>query len=162
MSSKFKTLITITIVVLFTIVLHYIGWLRPIENIIRNIVNPSSNFIYNINIEVGNNEENFESVEELKEAYKNLKLDLESRQLDVVQFDLLQEENEELRLQLEYFSANNYKHVGAQVIGKNIDPLPLLQYRKIEVGGAWARKACTLKHHSSKGLSTRLMTGTKD
>ncbi|MBU0597108.1 rod shape-determining protein MreC [Patescibacteria group bacterium] len=123
MSSKLRTFINITIVVILTIVLHYVGWLRPVENIFRNMVNPASNIIYNVYVRVGDNHEHFESVDELKASYENLKLDLEARKIDLVQFELLQEENLELKKQLEYFLGNNFTHLGAQVIGKNIDPL---------------------------------------
>jgi len=43
--------------------------------------------------------------------------------IDTAENKLYKEENEELRKQLDFFSKNDYKHVGAEVIGRTVDPL---------------------------------------
>lgn len=123
MSSRIKTFVSITVVIGLTTIFHYVGWLAPIENFIRQIINPMSSAVYSWSIKVGDDSEKFNSVEELQESYKKVKEELLIQQVNKVRCELFESENKELRDQLNFLFSNNYKHVGAQVIGKNIDPL---------------------------------------
>lgn len=123
MRSKIKTLVSITIVIILTILFHYFGWLRPIENFFRAIVRPGSQTLYTLSVKINGNEENFSSVEELQSEYVKIKGVLSSCQADIADYKIIQQENSELREQLGFIKRTAYTTVGAEVIGKNIDPL---------------------------------------
>ncbi|MFH1947270.1 MAG: rod shape-determining protein MreC [Candidatus Magasanikbacteria bacterium] len=123
MKNKLKTFVSISITIIFFLCLHYIGWLIPVENFFRNIITPSSQFIYSITVSLEENKEEFASLDELRQAYQNTKKELLKNKVDEVQMELLKQENEELKKQLNFLSAGDYNNVGVQVLGKNIDPV---------------------------------------
>jgi rod shape-determining protein MreC len=121
---KHKTLIAVLIVIIFTIIFHYIGWLRPIENFFRSIVSTGSGSLYSFSIHINEKQEYFDDVEVLKNKYRELKQDYLNSKVDDIKLTLILEENKELRKKLNFFENNkNLMHVGANVIGKNIDPV---------------------------------------
>ncbi len=105
-----KTFLSISFIILIVIVSHYLGWLKPMEYFLRALVKPSTQAIYSLSIKVNGGEEKFDSCEDL-------------RQIDKVQLKLLTDENTELRKQLNFVKTSAFKTIGADVIGKNIDPL---------------------------------------
>lgn len=123
MGKKMKTLLAISSVVGLTIFFHYLNWLRPAENMLRALISPASQKMYNLSVAVGQKEEKFSSPEELTQAYKNLKEDWLKNKIDTANFKLLQDENTELRQQLNFLQKKSWQTVGAEVLGKNIDPL---------------------------------------
>lgn len=120
---KRRTLIAICTVIALTTLMHYIGWLSPIEQFIRNLVNPASRAVYTWSLSIGGEEESFDSVEELENAYRKAREELRDRAVQDAVYALALQENEELRQQLNFFQRESYDHVGATVIGKNIDPI---------------------------------------
>lgn len=123
MTSRFKTFLSISVVILLTTFFHYIGWLIPIENIIRNIITPVSQTMYNFSLEFNGTTEKFSSVLELENAYKNLKNKNIDNEFLLAKINLLESENSELREQLGFIKKTNYQTLGAEVIGKNVDSL---------------------------------------
>lgn len=123
MTNKIKTFFAITIVIFVTIVLHYAGWIAPIENFIKRIINPTSGLIYSLSVSAGDSMEKFDSVEELQSAYADLKEQHASQQIDQVRFQMLKDENQELRKQLGFFTSSTDERAVASVIGRNIDTL---------------------------------------
>lgn len=121
MNSKLKTLVAFCIVIALLIVLHVLGWVRPIERFVRNIVEPGSRVLYSWSVTIA--EENFDSPDELADAYKKLKRDLTANRIDEVRLALINSENETLREQLSFFEITTSTHIGANVVGKSIDPL---------------------------------------
>lgn len=123
MISKTKTFTSIILVLAIIIFFHYLGWLRPIENFFRSLINPLSVVMYDLSIKSGNETKQFSSVEELKLAY--LKLAEDNRQLEIktADYGLLKQENDDLKKQLNFLQKQKMPTIGAQVIGKNIDPL---------------------------------------
>ncbi|NCO05124.1 MAG: rod shape-determining protein MreC [Candidatus Magasanikbacteria bacterium] len=105
--SKLRIIISISAVIFFLITLHYIGWLSPIEHLLRGIVNKGAEPIYQVSV-LDNNIETDTHIQ-----IENLTMQLE----------ILQEENQELQKQLLFFSSTPYEHVGAQIIGRNVDPV---------------------------------------
>ncbi|MBT3419428.1 MAG: rod shape-determining protein MreC [Candidatus Magasanikbacteria bacterium] len=116
-----KTGIVGTIIGLL-IIFHYIGWLAPIEKAIIKIVSPTSEQIYSLGVSI-EERKNLNNPDELYKAYKELEKTYQEAQVDNVTQALLQEENEELRQQLSFFATSSYTHIGAEVIGRNIDPI---------------------------------------
>ena len=123
MRSKRKTFFGITAVVAAFIVLHYVGWLAPIENFVRGVFRPASQIMYAIRAGTLGPEEEFNSVEELQAAYADARQKLLDQSIDAIQMELLLAENQELREQLHFVADREYDHIGGNVIGKNIDPL---------------------------------------
>ncbi|MFZ2189699.1 MAG: rod shape-determining protein MreC [Candidatus Magasanikiibacteriota bacterium] len=123
MNKKIKTFFSVSLVIIIISSLHYIGWLNPIENFLRGIMVPSSKLIYKANIKIDGETDEFSSIDELKNAYKNTKSEFLSCQLKAINNNLLEQENIELRNQLNFAKKNNYDFIGAEVIGKNIDPV---------------------------------------
>lgn len=123
MNNKRKSLFNISVVILFTIIFHYIGWLNPVENFFRLLLKPSSQALYEISIKIGDENVAFENVDNLKQAYLDLNEKILKYQITDADNKILKEENKELRALLNFKNKNNYTIIGAEVIGKNIDPL---------------------------------------
>lgn len=113
----------IIIIILFIIFIHYLGWLKPIENFARQVINPGAGRIYKWSVAFEGNEEKFDSVEDLEDAYIALKNSYLSAVVDKTELELLKEENKELREQLNFLESAKYNMVGAFVIGESIEPL---------------------------------------
>ena len=123
MRAKSKTLLSVVTVIILTIIFHYFGWLTPIENFFRRLIQPSSKALYTISINIKDKEEDFPSVDDIKNAYIKAKNKIIEQEVKIVQLDILKQENDELRKQLNFISKNPFDTIGAEVIGKNIDPL---------------------------------------
>lgn len=123
MATRKKTLLGIFFIICVIISVHYLGWLNQIEDFIRSIIAPGSQIMYNLSVRVGETEDKFDSQEELLSSYKNLKEKLIAAQIDRAKFRLSEKENEELRKSLGFSSQKKYRAIGAEVIGKNIDPI---------------------------------------
>lgn len=119
-----KTLLSIILVILMTILLHYAQLLLPLESLFQKILQPTSSAIFSWSTKIGSNEEHFESVEDLQMAYTNAKRKMISEAIDQARLDTLMQENETLKKQMNFFTThNNISYVNAHVIGKNIDPI---------------------------------------
>ena len=123
MSSKRKTFFSIITLIILIIIFHYLNWLKPIENFLRKMITPGSQRMYNLSVNINNSEENFSSVEDLKQSYQTAMSALIKNQVDYVKLQILEDENLQLRKQLGFLQKRNLSHLGAEVIGKNIDPL---------------------------------------
>ncbi|MBU2542913.1 rod shape-determining protein MreC [Patescibacteria group bacterium] len=123
MNSKVKTFLSITTVIFIFICFHYIGWLLPFENFFYKFITPGSQIIHSLSIKINDQEENFESIDDLKTAYQKTKKEIIKMQVEQIQISLLEQENKELKKQLNFLKEKGYYYIGANVIGKNIDPL---------------------------------------
>lgn len=123
MNSKSRTFLSVFVIVLAVVILQIFGVLKPIEKAVLGLVNPASNAMHALNIKVGSGEENFDSVDDLKEAYKKAKERITELEVDEAKMFILQDENLELRSQLSYVTSSPRESVGADVIGKNIEPI---------------------------------------
>lgn len=79
--------------------------------------------MYDLKIKINGVTEGYNSIEELKTAYKKTKEENMANLIDKSKLILLETDNNELRKQLNYYQKKPYKFVGADVIGKNIEPL---------------------------------------
>lgn len=102
-----RSLLVIIFIILMMIIMHYVGWLNPAENFFRKIINPGIFKAYQVSTGAENTEE----------SKSNTII------IDSVNLKLLEEENKELRKQLNFLQKTNYTSLGAFVIGKNTDPL---------------------------------------
>lgn len=118
-----KSLLVIIFIISIIILIHYTGQLVSVENFFRNIINPGSSMVYQWSLEIADNKEEFKSTEELESAYKNLKEKYNISLVDSANYKLLEQENRELRKQLNFLEKTKYASLGAFVVGKNTDPL---------------------------------------
>lgn len=110
------------LVIAITGFLHYIHWLKPVEDMFRYFINPSSKVMYALSVKISGEEEKFATPEELASAYEKLKNDWLANKMDEVELATLRQDNDNLRRQLNFVKVQNYDSVGVEVIGKNIDP----------------------------------------
>ncbi|MBU0660706.1 rod shape-determining protein MreC [Patescibacteria group bacterium] len=118
-----KTMLSVAVVIAIVIITHILGWLLPIEQFFRHIINPSSQTIYQWSITLNEETDQFDSVEELEDAYIKLKQTVIDNEVDQARILFLEQEHEEFERQLQFFRTSTYAHVGAMVIGKNIESL---------------------------------------
>lgn len=123
MQRKIRTFFAILVVIIITISFHYLGWLTPVERFIRGGIAPASSILYTWSVTVEDDTEQFMSVEELQEAYTALKKAHLYSKIDYTKITLIEEENESLRKQLLFITGRTVTTVGADVIGKQIDPV---------------------------------------
>lgn len=119
---KKLSFLIIFFIVLLIILLHFVGVLLPVENFFRRLINPGSILIYQWSIAL-NEEEVFDSVEDLENAYIELKDKYNQRVVDFSQWQGLQAENKELRGLLNFSERTDFNVVPARVIGKSVDNL---------------------------------------
>lgn len=119
MKRRYQTMIGISIVILIVIVLRLVGALRTIENMIVNLFFNGAKFTYES--EIGNNTLN--SINQRLDDTFDPELIKAVCNIETAENTLIKEENEELRKQLDFFSKNNFVHIGAEVIGRTVDPL---------------------------------------
>ncbi|MBP9732428.1 MAG: rod shape-determining protein MreC [Candidatus Magasanikbacteria bacterium] len=119
MKRRHQTMIGIGIVIVIVVVLQLVGALRPIENLIVNLFFNGTQFAYES--EVGNN--GAHSVNQRLDDTFDPELIQAVCNIETAENVLIKEENEELRKQLNFFSKNNLVHIGAEVIGRTVDPL---------------------------------------
>lgn len=111
--------------IILIIVLHYVRALTGVERVLRTLINPSSQFLYGVSVTIGNTEERFATPEELIQAYQDAKQHVADLSVDAARTQTMVEENRALRETLQFFASSTVPmtSVGADVIGKNIEPL---------------------------------------
>lgn len=122
MGKKFVTFLAVSAVIGLTILFHYFGWLKPVESFFRYIVNPGSKAMYALSVKINNEDENFKTPEDLLSAYEKMKNEWLKNKINEVELQTLRQDNENLRQQLNFLKTKNYDSIGAEIIGKNIDP----------------------------------------
>ncbi len=118
MKKRYQTIIGISIVLVFVILLRTLGVLRPVENMFTGMLYSLTSISYDA--EVG-------APEHTSNTRLSSTFDPELMRaictIDTSENILLKEENEQLRKQLNFFSRSRYQHTGADVIGRTVDPL---------------------------------------
>lgn len=119
--SRLMTFVSIFFLIVIFIILHYTGVLKKPEYFLRQILSPLSQTIYSSGIFLQEVQNEFDK--NSQEKMFQTKEQILSCEKNISDLKLLQAENAELRSQLNFFKGQNYFHVGAEVIGKNIEPL---------------------------------------
>ena len=110
MRSKRKTFFSILILIILVIVSHFFGLLNPFENFLRALVSPGSNLMYGLSVKISGQEDKC-----LDESLKNKIIE--------TALHIAEEENKELRAQMQFLQKQKILTIGADVTGKNIDTL---------------------------------------
>ncbi len=121
-SQRIKIFLSIFVVILLVIGLHTLGWLRPLEFSLRSLLFPGVTFLYQESIQLQNGE-TFSSLDELQDAYQSLREASAKQLIDRTRLSEFEQQNEQLRAQLQFITSTSYTALGADVIGKNIDPV---------------------------------------
>lgn len=112
------------VVILFAVIgLHRTGVLLPLENSLAYFIARAPSALYQGLISDSALSQQFSTVEELEIAYKNIKAGSKDYQTLEARYKILEDENESLRQQLGFIQNNKLQSVGANVIGRNIDPV---------------------------------------
>lgn len=115
-----KIYLSIGVVFIFTIVLHFFRVLRPIEDGVRNITVPILGRVHGISINVGNNYQFFKNRSDFIAAYEECSAGAQKNDILISNVKMLTDENIELKKQLHYFDKKTINHVLANVVGREI------------------------------------------
>lgn len=115
MIAKRTVLLGVSSIVALMIALHFMGWIRPIEVFFRSLINPASGTLYRASVALSRTTSTNGGTQ-CSEA-------ISSCIVDKAELIRLREENAELRAELRFLNQNSYISVGAEVIGRNIDPI---------------------------------------
>lgn len=105
------------LVLFFLILFHYLGWLRSPENLLRNALSRTSGFFYDFKTALDNFSERRLSYRRLFETNRDCVGKLRSLTINQAEFKRLKEENELLRLQLN-FAKTKKNYLSAEVVGR--------------------------------------------
>lgn len=120
---KRRNIIVIFSFVFVIVLLHFFGYTRWIDSKIQKFINSGLSEVYKISINNSGLNINFKSVDELKAEYIDLLTKYNSNIVESVDYELIKEENKNLREQLNFLSSKNYNSVGADVISRSTDAL---------------------------------------
>jgi len=123
MSTKGKTFFAITFVLATVVLLHFLGWIGPVENRIRSILQVGTKPFYKLGSFFSDREDVGKSKDKILSELEACRTRNEEVIIDRTSLTVLEQENAELRFQLNFFSSGEYEHVGAEVIGRTVDPL---------------------------------------
>jgi len=118
-----RTFISIGIVVGAFIFLHWVGLLSPMEKGARFVIYAGSHALYQWTIGISQAMRFSESKKKLIQEVDSLKAKQNDTTVDQTRLKIVEDENTELREQLHFFATHNVVHVGAEVIGRSINPL---------------------------------------
>lgn len=122
MSAKRRTILGIFVVLAIFVALHYSQLSAPIEGGLRGLTNTASKAVYRTTSVFDFVPNIFTSKQKIQSAYDELLAKHQDNLVDRVELESLRNENTELREQLSFESADAFLRLGADTIGKNIDP----------------------------------------
>ncbi len=115
-----KIYLTVGVVFVLVVGLHYLGWLRQYENWIRSFSIPALGGVHGLSIRMTDNYQFFKNREDFIKAYNECSIDAEKYLLLTSELTQLSAENAELQTQLNYFKKKQIKHILAEVVGREI------------------------------------------
>ena len=115
-SSKKVTFGAISALIAVVIIFHVLGWTRPLDEAVQFFFDPISGFLYRTRVNVYSNPAS------LGYASSTGDESGDRMAMEKTRIVLLEEENEALRQQLQFFHTATATAIVADVIGKNIEP----------------------------------------
>lgn len=121
MDTRSRTIIRVFFVAILLAVFYQLGWLSPAERALNALFSPISKQLY----AAGQGAQHGEvlSYEELQKNYEDLTEQYHARAVELSEFARLKEEHAALRSLLGFASSTGYAVLGADVVGRSIDPL---------------------------------------
>lgn len=111
------------IVIFFIAILHYIGWIKPVENILIRVVSPIQGRVYSFSSGIISFKDDWLTKRDLLGENKTLKDQLKNYQMDLSRINSLQEENDLLKQELNFVKESGRKYLSAKIITGVSDPL---------------------------------------
>ncbi len=108
-------------VVAILLAMHFIGPLRSIEDFLRSLFLPATASIYKFSVKTGDNWRFFKNRQEFFDDYNSCYNKLGQSEFLSSQAKILENENIELRKQLDFAVKTARRLMPADVVGKNID-----------------------------------------
>lgn len=117
------TYVALGIVFAVIITTHLLGWLLPVERALRSLIAPTLGTAHSLSIQVGDSYRFFKDKNEFIASYQGLVSSTQKQLIDHAQLQLVQDENAELRKQINFIKKNKYTLVPAEVIGHDIESI---------------------------------------
>jgi len=107
-----------SIIILFILIFHWAGLLRPFEDYLSKSIRPANRFLYNIGSWFKSSPYDDMSAENLALKLEQAQKDLALAIIDETKLELLTEENEKLRQQLNFLDNNHYEAISANIVSR--------------------------------------------
>lgn len=111
------------IVIAIMISVHYVNWLRPVENFFINISSPIQSRAYNFSMGIKSFYDSWLKKKDLLAENTNLESELKLYKTDQAYIKGLEEENELLKKELNFTKEKKANFVSAQIISGVSDPV---------------------------------------
>ncbi len=103
-------------VILVTVFFHYIGWLKPLENLLVKIFSPIQEITYNTFLYGNSFYDSWILKKDLIEENEKLREELINRLVDYARLSSLEEENNILKKELNFIEDTKHRFVSAKII----------------------------------------------
>ena len=123
MTKWLKPTVIGAVAIFFIAALHYIGWIKPVENLAVRLVSPAQERAYALSLGIISFKENWLAKRDLLAENKALQGQLNNYQMDLSRINSLQEENDLLKQELNFAKESGHKYVSARIITGVSDPL---------------------------------------
>lgn len=118
-----KKYIFLGLVLILIIFFHYLRWLNGIEVGLRYLISPFSTAINNWRIDISDKLNFSNSKEDINQKYNLCIFKNQGLEVNDTKLRLLEQENGELKKQLNFSQSKKYSMVTTQVVGKNMDSI---------------------------------------
>jgi len=118
-----KTFLTVLVIIGVLVSFHYLGWIKPVENIFVRIFAPVEGGLRSGSLGMKNFYGNWIAKKDLISENEQLKEQLKNYQMDLSRANSLSEENQLLKQELKFVKDTGYKYVSAKIITGVSDPL---------------------------------------
>ncbi len=123
MTKWLKPTVVGLVAIFFVAVLHYIGWIKPVENLLIRAVSPVQERAYSLSLGIISFKGDWLTKRDLLAENKSLRGQLIDFQMDLSRINSLQEENDLLKQELNFVKESGHKYVSAKIITGVSDPL---------------------------------------
>jgi len=120
--SKSRLSVTLLAVVILLIFLHYVGILRPIENVVIRILTPVQQRVYGVGVKINSFYSNFFINKELVNSYQDLELEIINLKVENSQLKTAIANYTDRSALEDYLTSTGFEGVTAKIIGKNPEP----------------------------------------
>lgn len=120
---KAKNYFFLSAILALLVAIHYLGWLKYLERGVQKIIIPISSKITHWRILSQESYDYFANKKIIMEDYNKIKEKNENLEVANAKLANLEQENLELKKQLNFFSNHNFTNVTAEVVGRNTDSL---------------------------------------
>lgn len=118
-----KSLIYGLTAILLAVFFHYLGWLRPLENLTVGLLGPVQHVFYGVSQRGNNFYSAWIQKRDLLQENEQIKAELVRMTVDASKLKSLEEENVLLKKELNFVEQNKFKFVAARIISGVADPL---------------------------------------